>query len=220
VADSVWRGLTFPPAPPERPWIFINMVTTIDGKILTGERDDDVHDLGSPIDHATMKVIEAAADGIIIGAGTLRATPVMNFPATLKRYAVSTKGKVDPSHSFFIGGPSWLVLPGEASGHPVLSSIKAGARELDFREALRIIRQDHGVERLLCEGGAELNGVLLGLDVVDELFWTVAPKIKLGRDVPTYADGEPLPRSEVTKWTLVQQAAAGNELFLRYRRDR
>jgi riboflavin biosynthesis pyrimidine reductase len=53
---------------------------------------------------------------------------------------------------------------------------------------------------------------------VDELFLTIAPKVRLGRDVPTYAGGEALPREAIQRFSLVEHQAVGDEIFLRYRR--
>jgi riboflavin biosynthesis pyrimidine reductase len=75
-----------------------------------------------------------------------------------------------------------------------------------------------GVKHLLCEGGSELNASLLREGLVDELFLTLAPKIKLGRDVPTYAGGEPLSRALVQQYELVEAHTVGSEIFVRYRR--
>jgi riboflavin biosynthesis pyrimidine reductase len=67
-------------------------------------------------------------------------------------------------------------------------------------------------------GGSEINAQVLENNLVDELFMTLAPKIKLGRDVPTYADGNALPRHALQQYDLVEHHAVNNELFLRYRR--
>ncbi len=218
---ALYPQLTYPSAPPDRPYIFINMVSTIDGKIITGEQDDPVQDLGSRLDHATMKVIEASADAVINGASTIRATPRMNFPEHLIRYCVTESGKIDPSHSFFLAGRSWLIRPEEA---PPLSfampELRAGRDLIDWHTILRTIRHEHGVEKLLCEGGAELNASLFALDLIDEIFWTVAPKIKLGRDVPTIAGGMPLPRNGILNFDLVSCQPVEDEIFLRYQRHR
>lgn len=84
-------------------------------------------------------------------------------------------------------------------------------------DVLGALRED-GVQRLLIEGGSEINAVFLAADLVDELFLTVAPKVKLGREVPTIADGEPLTRAQVKSWELVSCLTQGSEVFLRYRR--
>jgi riboflavin biosynthesis pyrimidine reductase len=76
------------------------------------------------------------------------------------------------------------------------------------------------VRRVLVEGGSELNAMLLGQDLVDEIFLTVAPKIKMGRQTPTIAGGEPFARAELTNWHLHAHHLVNDELFLRYRRAR
>jgi 2,5-diamino-6-(ribosylamino)-4(3H)-pyrimidinone 5'-phosphate reductase len=220
-AEPVYDRLSFPPAPSGRPYVFVNMVTTIDGKILSGGRDEPVADLGSPTDHATMRRIEEAADAVLIGAGSLRATPGLWYPARLKRYVATESGRVDPLARFFFDAPerAWVVAPAQAAVPEGLQSIRSTA-PVDWRAVLATLKTDHMVDRLLVEGGSELNAALLGLDLVDELFWTVAPKVKLGRDVPTYADGEPLPRGALLTFTLLSVHQKDDELFLRYRRVR
>lgn len=219
---GVYPDLQFPEPPTDRPYIFVNMVATIDGKILTGERNEPVMDLGSKRDHATMRQIEAAADAVIIGAGSLRATPGLWYESRLLRIVVTHSGDVltkpdgnlrrffaDSAERAFIACSKPLDLPD-------------GVRQIsgELSEVVRVLREDHGVKRLLCEGGSELNAQLLGLDLVDELFLTIAPKIKLGADVPTIADGLPLTRSEVQQWNLVSVNPIEDEIFLRYRRER
>lgn len=209
-----YADLAFPAAPPERPYVFINMVATIDGKILTGERDEPVMDLGSKADHAAMRRLESAADAVMLGAGSLRATPGLWYPAALIRVVVSETGKVPLDGRFFTDAPDRAYV---ATNNPVV-----GVQTLPLppREALRVLRQVLGVERLLCEGGSELNAHLIAQELVDELFLTLAPKVKLGRDVPTYADGAPLPRNQVQNFELIELTRLDDEVFLRYRRAR
>lgn len=209
INSVIYPKLEFPPAPPNRPYVFINMVTTIDGKILSGERDEPVFDLGSDVDHQTMKQIQRAAQAVIIGAGSLRATPVLNYPPDILKIVVTASGKVAFDHMFF---RSNAVV---ATGAPLPDGIERAPQDLT---ALMTWLRARGVERLLCEGGSELNAAMFHAGCVDELFWTIAPKVKLGRDVPTYADGEPFPRAEIPLFSLVEMHQNGDELFLRYRR--
>jgi hypothetical protein len=53
---------------------------------------------------------------------------------------------------------------------------------------------------------------------VDELFLTITPKVKLGKDVPTYSDGNALPREQMQIYDLVENHEVNGEIFLRYRR--
>ena len=90
---------------------------------------------------------------------------------------------------------------------------------MEFAPVFDCFRNKLGIQRLLVLGGSELNAQLLAANLIDELFVTIAPKVRLGRDVPTYADGEPLSRGNLQQYSLVENHAIGNEIFIRYRRD-
>ena len=85
---------------------------------------------------------------------------------------------------------------------------------------LAVLREGHGLKTLLVEGGSELNASLLSADVVDELFLTLAPKVKLGRETPTLTGGDALARESMRRFRLVSCQPVGDEVFLRYRRER
>lgn len=211
-----YPGLAFPTGPEDRPYVAINMVATIDGKILTGERNENVMDLGSKADHAAMREIQAAVDGIMIGAGSLRATKGLWYPSEKARFVVSTSGDIDQDGRFFTDTPDRAYIVG-FEGPVKPANFKSGG-EVNLAAALKKMRAELGIERLLVEGGSELNAALLAENLVDELFLTVAPKVKLGRDIPTYAGGKPLPREAVQNYELVSHIRLENEIFLRYRR--
>jgi len=197
--------IAFPSATDDRPYVAINMVTTIDGKIITGDRAEHVMDLGSRHDHARMRQIEAAVDAVMIGAGTLRATPKLWYDARLIRVVVSSSGVVDRSCRFFTDAPE-------------RAHVLDGSRP--WSDVFRWMRHELGIERLLVEGGSELNASVLEEGWVDEMFLTVAPKVKLGRLTPTYAGGDPLPRDLIQSYELLSCEPIEDEVFLRYRRRR
>lgn len=217
MAEEVYRGLLFPAGPPDRPYVAINMVTTIDGKIVTGSRNEPVMDLGSAVDHAVLRRLEHAAQAVMIGAGTLRATPRITYPPHLFRFVVSATGDVDWGSRFFTEAPerAYLVLLGGEGPDP---SDPRVLRPTGVADMLARLRHDLGIQTLLVEGGSELNAALLAHDCVDELFLTIAPKVKLGRDTPTYAGGRALPRDCMLRFELVDHRAIADEVFLRYRR--
>jgi len=219
---DLYQQLKFPPTPEDRPYTFINMVATIDGKILSGHRDETVSDLGSKIDHLAMKRIEGAADAIMVGAQTLRATSPAWDPASPRRIVLTRSGDLPKDAKFFTGGQAFLASPVSANVRPFgnVQLLPIGKEDLDLPNLLKVLRLGLGVQRLLVSGGSVLNAQLLKLDLVDELFLTIAPKVKLGKDVPTYADGEALPREALLNFDLVENRAVGNEVFLRYRRRR
>ena len=99
------------------------------------------------------------------------------------------------------------------------SAVKVcGRREIDFPAALRWLRKEWRVKRLLCEGGGELNAALLRAGLVNELHLTVCPKIFGGRNAPTIADGLGVSRlAHATALELISAGRAEDEMFLVYR---
>lgn len=219
---GIYRDLEFPlGVDGVRPYVFINMVSTIDGKIITGERDEPVGDLGSKTDHLLMYRLEAKADAVLVGANSLRATPKTWNPKTTKRVVVTRSGDVPFDSAFLSNGEPYLAIP-EVSNFELpegVEIIRVGKDSVDWHELLQKL-YSLGVKRLNVLGGSDLNATLLEQDLVDELFLTLAPKIKLGKDTPTYAGGHPLPRDKVQDYELAEHHNIDNELFLRYKRKR
>lgn len=218
---ALYESLHFPDPGMERPYCFINMVATIDGKILIGSRDEHVLDLGSKTDHVLMKRIEAQADGLLVGAQTVRVAPRRWSPLPKIKVVVTSSGNLPYENSFFDGDSAYVATHEtsriEATDRTQI--LRAGHGTLDLKRLLHDLRHALGVRHLLVLGGSELNAQLLALDLIDELFITIAPKVKLGRDVPTYADGDPLGRESLLQYSLVENHAVGDEVFIRYRRE-
>jgi riboflavin biosynthesis pyrimidine reductase len=219
-----YQDLTYPKAPEGRPYVVINMVATIDGKIITGERGEPVHDLGSETDHQMMRRIQKSVDAILIGAENQRSTPKIRYPPDKYRIVVTRSGDVLYPSRFFDDAPDKsIVFCTDESKLPHLPEgvriERLGRSSVDWRAVLSLLR-DIGIERLLVEGGSEINAQILRMEIPDELFLTVAPKIKLGAETPTYADGDPLARTDVQNYRLIESHVHGDEVFLRYRRNR
>ena len=82
---QLYETVEFPPAPPDRPYIFTNTVATMDGKLILGEPGSSAAGLGSAIDRLLMHRLEARADAVVIGSSTLRADQHMNYPPQIGR---------------------------------------------------------------------------------------------------------------------------------------
>lgn len=219
---TIYQDLTFPSAPQDRPYTFINMVSTIDGKTVSGDRNDNVVDLGSQVDHELMDRIESASQAILIGAQTLRSTSPRWNPKAPVRIAVTKSGGVPFDAAFFAAPEAqpYIACPQQSSCYPPepIARIIAGKDAVDPRWLSNYLRNELGVESLHILGGSEINALFLSHDLVDELFLTLAPKIKLGRGLPTYAGGDPLPKEHLQNYELVEHHAVQDEVFLRYRR--
>ena len=222
--QELYDSVRFPPSPPARPHVYMNTVTTVDGKTLIGPRGSTARGLGSQTDQILMRRLEQAADGIIVGAGTLRAGPVI-YPPEKWRIAVSRSGSVDTTNRFFTDAPGRAIIlvteatPQEERDRLARSAAVrvVGRDAVDVAAALVLLRSELGIERLLLEGGADLNAAFIEARVVDEVFLTVAPKVKGGADLPTMVDGAGLPGYEVLALELQSIYREDSELYLRYR---
>jgi riboflavin biosynthesis pyrimidine reductase len=68
--------------------------------------------------------------------------------------------------------------------HPQVKVIVAGEGTfVDLGQAMGILRQSHGVNRLLCEGGPTLYGYMSRAGLIDEKFVTISP-LEIGMYVP------------------------------------
>ncbi len=114
--------------------------------------------------------------------------------------------------------------------------VAAGEGEaFDLARAISKLREELGVQYLLCEGGPTLYGSLARADLVDEKFMTVSP-IEVGQIVPpeqerlqtepstgilmrpTVFGGPGFTLEKITHWTWMSCRKAGDHQFNRYRR--
>jgi riboflavin biosynthesis pyrimidine reductase len=186
------------------PCVVANFVSTLDGVVAIPsiERSNDVVAAGSQADHFLMGLLRAFADVVLVGAGTLRASPQGTwrpekvYPpaagafAELRRrlgraerplVAVLTgHGSIDPSHRVLASGA--LVLTSDQGASRLESRLPRASEvvvlgsepELDLGLAVdEIMRRGHAL--VLSEAGPHVFGGLLAARAVDELFLTVSP---------------------------------------------
>jgi riboflavin-specific deaminase-like protein len=221
----------------KRPFVFVNMSMTADGKIATANRA--VSSFGSARDREHLLALRATADAVMAGARTVDSARINLGPGGPKyrrrrlrrgldeynlRVIVSGSGAVNPEAEVFKHKFSPILIlttrrAARSRRERLLSLaddlISCGEREIDFRAALSWLREKWGVKRLLCEGGGELNGALFRAGLVDELHLTVCPDIFGGREAPTIADGlGALRLAGATALVLKSMKRVGDELFL------
>jgi riboflavin-specific deaminase-like protein len=221
------------------PFVFINMAITADGKIATANRA--VSSFGSRRDHDNLLKLRATADAVMNAAGTVNANPINMGPGPRKyrlmrtrrglaeynlRVIVSGSGNVNPKAAVFKHRFSPIIILTTESAdprklnalRPLATEIKTcGRQEIDFHAALRWLRDKWKVERLLCEGGGELNDAIFQAGLANELHLTICPKIFGGRLAPTIAEGTgALKLSDAVQLKLKSMKRVGDELFLVY----
>jgi riboflavin-specific deaminase-like protein len=224
------------------PFLVLNLAMTADGKIASANRR--VSTFSSPRDRQHMMDLRATADAVMSGARTVDLAPVSLGPGG-KRYRrlrlsrglaeynlriiVSGSGTVNPKAAIFKKRFSpIIILTTRRASKRRLEQLRAvaddvricGARSIDFRRAFLWLRREWGVNRLLCEGGGELNDALFRAGLVDELHLTVCPKILGGRTAPTIADGVGVDQLAACTCLVLKSAKRhGDEMFLVYGKD-
>jgi riboflavin-specific deaminase-like protein len=223
----------------ERPFVFINVATTADGKLAPTNRL--FVPFSSRRDQDLLYDLRTRADAVMAGARTVDSVPVTLGPGTKRhrelrrknghaeynlRVIVSGSGSLNPRAEIFRHKFSPLiVLVTQRASRMRVQRLKelgaivhvCGKKQINFPEALRWLRREWKVKRLLCEGGGEVNGALLRADLVDEIYLTLCPKIFGGRTAPTMADGTGASTlSTATHLKLKSGRRIGDELFLCY----
>jgi riboflavin-specific deaminase-like protein len=236
--DDVYADLTFPSGRHRRPYVVVNMVSTVDGKSALGES---AAGIGSRTDARLMRQVRAAVDAIMWGAGTLRADVVdprvdpalarcrreRGIPPQPLAVAVSASLDLGPLNRFFVSGPDRSILfTGSAAPAdrrrtlgPYATIVAHDAPTVDLDLALRQLHDQYGVCSLLAEGGPSLNERLLAAGLIDELFWTVAPKLAGGHGRGLLDADEPA-RAIRARLELVSLFEHQGELYTRYRLPR
>jgi riboflavin biosynthesis pyrimidine reductase len=227
--------------------VYSNFVESLDGVVTLGEKPS----AGSAIsgryraDRFLMGLLRAFADAVLLGAGTLRATPGHHwtpehvFPELTEAFAdlrvnlglkprprlvlLTAEGDVTVAHPAVVGGAT-IVTSAEGAArvrHRLPDScdvIEVGASgPVDLGVALEAMREQ-GYDAILTEGGPHVMGGLIERGLLDEAFITISPVVA-GRDgdprLGMVAGAEFLPGRGL--WTkLLSARRHGDFLFLRY----
>jgi riboflavin biosynthesis pyrimidine reductase len=228
------------------PCVYANFVETLDGVVSIPdiERSNALVADESDDDRFVMGLLRALADAVLIGTGTLLASPKGRwrpegvYPAAKEAFAElrARLGKAErPTVAIVTSGASLDVShPVVAEGALVLTT-ERGAAELaaavpnvvavgdgdwvDPAAALELLRA-RGHARVLAEAGPTTFAALVAAGLVDELFLTVSPvlagRLEARRRLGLVEGVELLPDARVGA-TLLSLRRGGEHLFLRYR---
>jgi riboflavin-specific deaminase-like protein len=216
-------------APPGRPYLGINMVSSLDGKATLDWR---TKGLSTDVDRRLFHHLRTQADAVMVGAGTAReeryGRMTKNDELRQKR---ANEGLVPDALAVVVSGrlhlPPDLPLLNEPEQRVVIATASeeeipgvTGAVEYarvgdDLPRLLAYLHEEHGVRSVLCEGGPTLNSFLFASGLVDELFLTLNPKILSGASALTIVAGREL--VEPSEPDLVSVAEHEGELYTRWR---
>jgi riboflavin biosynthesis pyrimidine reductase len=187
-----------------------NFVATVDGVVSLGPQGDGgVSAIGakSAADRWLMALLRAAADAVVIGAGTLRATAghqwtaarlapdssddlaayrtALGRPAAAAPLVIVTASGRLPQHAALLRPATDVVFITTDAGAGQLAAdfpqwpriILEGRDRIDGARIAGALHGQLGARTVLCEGGPTLFGALLGSGSAHELFVTIAPRL-------------------------------------------
>jgi riboflavin-specific deaminase-like protein len=220
-------------APPERPYIALNMVATADGAASLGGR---TRELSDPTDRAIFHGLRTQVDCVMVGAGTVRTERYGRLARDAEARERRVEVGLDPDPlACIVSGrlalPADLPMLADTESRVVVMTgsdgdITGAAAKVDYLRAsggdelllaplVARLRAEHGVRSVLCEGGPHLNRSLLAERLVDEVFLTLAPKLVGGAPETTIVAGAPPDEPLELELVSVHESAGG--LYLRYR---
>lgn len=227
--------------------VYSNFVETVDGVVTLGSRPSAGSDISGQnrADRFLMGLLRAFADAVLVGAGTLRATPGHHwtpehvYPDLAHAFAdlrlqlgrkprprlilLTASGDVVVSHPAVIGGATIVTTSTGAAHIKKRLPDSCDVLEIGASDKVDVIRaidelRERGYNAILTEGGPHVMGELIGRDMLDEAFVTISPVIA-GRDgeprLGMVAGAELLPGRGL--WAkLLSARRHGDFLFLRY----
>jgi riboflavin biosynthesis pyrimidine reductase len=229
------------------PVVYSNFVSSVDGVVTLGSKPSAGSVISGkyPADRFLMGLLRACADAVVIGAGTLRATPghlwtpAHVFPelateftalrSALGRSAepalvvLTASGKIDFTHPALKRGATVVttVAGAKAIGDKLPKTCDLVAmgkgKVLDMGSTITELK-GRGHEVLLTEGGPHVVGQMIEANLLDEVFLTVSP-VMAGRDKEErfgMVEGVELLPGKGAWSKLLSARRHGDYLFLRY----
>lgn len=224
-----------------RPFVFVNIAMSADGKISTKERRQ-VRISGNE-DYLRVDRIKAESDAIMVGIGTVLAD---NPSLTVKspelraerraagkdenpiRIVVDGGGRTPPDADILHkGSGKRIVAVSEKASQKAVANLRqyagvvvGGEEAVDLRGLLEELHRQ-GVRRLMVEGGGTLIWTLFEQGLVDELQAFVGNIVIGGKDAPTPADGAGFLREEdFPRLRLIEAVRLDDGLLVRWEVER
>jgi riboflavin-specific deaminase-like protein len=216
-------------APPDRPYLVLNMVSSLDGKATIDWR---TKGLSTELDRQLFHRLRTQGDAVMVGAGTVRAERYGRMAKSdelrdarevegLARdpVAVIVSARLDlPVDLPIFGEPEQRVIVATGSDAS-LPEVKAEVVYERCADDLRLLaarlREQHGIRSVVCEGGPTLNSYLLAAGLVDELWLSLHPKLAGGAAALSIVAGREL--VEPTELEPISVAEGDGDLFTRWR---
>ncbi len=209
-------------AAPPGAWLRCNMVSTLDG--AANGPDGRSGSINNDADHVVFDLLRALSHVVVVGAGTVRTEgypplhvpeewsqvrSALGLPETLPLVVVSRSGNVPATVRDASPGTVLFATTANATGFADARAslgeeqvIGCGEDEVDL-SALVADLHGRGWTQILTEGGPHLTGSFLGAGLMDELCFTITPRVVGGEHPrPVGPAGVPM---DLELTTLVEQ---------------
>ncbi len=199
-------------------------------------------EFGSPRDHHRMLKIRASMDAVICGRNTVEQGAVDLGPGTNKfihlrkknslhshnkRIIVSASGKINPECLVFQKDFSQILIVTTESGKcfcepkfktkPWVEVQSFGNSQIDWNFMTGWLKSHWGIDRMVLEGGGQLNDAFFRHQLVDEIFLTICPWVFGGKTNATISDGIGVPNLiDAARFECVEHRSVQGEMFLRF----
>jgi 5-amino-6-(5-phosphoribosylamino)uracil reductase len=223
-------------AVPDRPYTLASCAVSIDGCLDDASPNRLI--LSGPEDLDEVDALRAAADAILVGAGTIRADNprlLVREPARIAareaagkpphplRVTLTATGGLDPAARFFAGPGTPVVYCASVALPAAEKTLFAGAvvidagADLSLAAVLEDLHNERSVATLLIEGGALILRDALAGNLVDELRLAIAPFFVGDPSAPRFALPAPYPHTAASPMTLLSVRQVGEVAVHHYR---
>jgi riboflavin biosynthesis pyrimidine reductase len=227
--------------------VVANFVETVDGVVAIPDlpRSNTLIAAESEADRFVMGLLRASADAILVGSGTMRASPTGTwqpervYPPAAEAFAELRRLRrrpESPTVAFVTGGGSFdpahpalercaIVLTTRRAAAELRACVPAASEvvavndgdQVDLQQALTCLHE-RGHSLILSEGGPTLFASLLASGVVRELFLTISPLLagRAAHSRLSLVKGVELLPDAAAVLQLLSARRHENHLFLRY----
>lgn len=212
--------------------VTINTAMTIDGKIATVSGDSEI---SSRQDLRRVHELRSSVDAIMVGISTVLVdNPMLSVRLSKKaginpvRIIIDSTARI-PLNSRILSSAHNNITIIAVTTRASINKIKqiqnrgamvlvAGKHDVDLRKVFSVVHKI-GIQRVLVEGGGELNWSVIRRGLIAELIVTIAPVIVGGRNATTFVEGDGYRRiSKAIKLKLTKVSRQRNgEVVLYYR---
>ncbi len=224
----------------DKPFIYTNFVSTVDGKVQVLENWKSYWPIGSRKDYEVLVELRSLADVTIHGSSNAKTYRFVKTIQTPLLKELREKRGVNEALPYIVlsnhpdislvenlknpdGAKAYLatskkaVVPEETE--KFVNLIRVGEERIDLKELVTKLASDLNAKRILVEGGPNLLGSFFTENLIDEVFLTVTPKIfgnQPGKTL-TLVEGVLFPADKVRHLKLASVKQIEDELFLRYK---